>query len=63
MKMELFQKFLMQAIGEQNIRRLLLKSGTDKSKIDFVQDVSNIYRLFICLCETFLDSSILDAEI
>ena len=46
-----------------NIRRLLLKSGTDKSKIDFVQDVSNIYTLFICLCETFLDSSILDAEI
>ena len=46
-----------------NIRRLLLKSGTDKSKIDFVQDVSNIYTLFICLCETFLDSSILYAEI
>ena len=46
-----------------NIRRLLLKSGTDKTKIDFMKDLSNSYTLFICLCETFLNSSILNAEI
>ena len=43
-----------------NIRRLLLKSGTDKTKIDFMKDLSNSYTLFICLCETFLNSSILN---
>ena len=46
-----------------NIRRLLLKSGTDKTKIDFMKDLSNSYTLFICLCETFLNSSILNADI
>ena len=46
-----------------NIRRLLLKSGTDKTKIDFMKDLSNSYTLLICLCETFLNSSILNAEI
>ena len=46
-----------------NISRLLLKSGTDKTKIDFMKDLSNSCTLFLCLCETFLNSSILNAEI
>ena len=46
-----------------NIARLLLDNGKNKSKISFLADIFNEHTLFCGLCETFLHSDILDAEV
>ena len=46
-----------------NIARLLLDNGKNKSKMSFLADIFNEHTLFCGLCETFLHSDILDAEV
>ena len=46
-----------------NIARLLLDNGKNKSKISFLADIFNEHTLFCGLCEIFLHSDILDAEV
>ena len=45
------------------ISRLLLDNGRNKSKISFLHDICEESTLFIGLCETFLNSNVLDAEV
>ena len=46
-----------------NISRLLLDNGRNKSNISFLHDICEESTLFIGLCETFLNSNVLDAEV
>ncbi len=46
-----------------NIAHLLLNLSRDKSKIDFIKEQSSNTTLFICLCESYLNEHIEDAEI
>ena len=46
-----------------NISRLLLYNGRNKSKISFLHDICEESTSFIGLCETFLNSNVLDAEV
>ena len=46
-----------------NIERLLKNNSVNKSKINFLNDLSDESTLFVALCETFLNDNIFDAEI
>ena len=46
-----------------NVARLLKSNSVNKSKINFLNDLSDESTLFVALCETFLNDNIFDAEI
>ena len=46
-----------------NVARLLKNNSVNKSKINFLNDLSDESTLFVDLCETFLNANIFDAEI
>ena len=46
-----------------NVARLLKNNSVNKSKINFLNDLSDESTLFVALCETFLNANIFDAEI
>ena len=46
-----------------NVARLLKNNSVNKSKINFLNDLSDESTLFVALCETFLSDNIFDAEI
>ena len=46
-----------------NVARLLQNNSVNKSKINFLNDLSDESTLFVALCETFLNDNIFDAEI
>ena len=46
-----------------NVARLLENNSVNKSKINFLNDLSDESTLFVALCETFLNDNIFDTEI
>ena len=46
-----------------NVAKLLQNNSVNKSKINFLNDLSDESTLFVALCETFLNDNIFDAEI
>ena len=46
-----------------NVARLLKNNSVNKSKINFLSDLSDESTLFVALCDTFLNNNIFDAEI